>query len=180
MPFSEYPVQALHTAWGLCGVLIVASRLPAQEPAAPSASDVHAHIATDRTVYERGDSIQVNLRLQNFSSDPVHMWLPAPRDQVRLILRDSVGHSVGADSMPMRQICDNWRCCLFFCTIAIGAGESRTLSWEKREWLNLSDWGLSPEGAGKYTLIGVPAVHGPKLQPDTTLRSNEVTFWITP
>ena len=82
--------------------------------------------------------------------------------------------------MPVRQLCDNWRCCLFFCTITIGGGESRTLRWERSEWLNLSDWGLNPRAVGKYTLVGVPVVHGPKLQPDTTLRSNEVTFWVTP
>lgn len=61
------------------GALSLASRLGAQEPAERIASDVHAHVATDRTAYRLGASIQVSLQLQNVSSHPVQFWLDVPR-----------------------------------------------------------------------------------------------------
>jgi len=178
--FLHYRTLLSRIASSAFATLILASCLAAQQPAEQVARDVHAHIETDRTVYRLGDTIQVRLRLQNVSSRPVHFWLDSPRGQVRLLLSDSIGHAVDLEKSLIRQPCDDRKCGWFNRTSAIGSDESLTLRWENREWLNLQDWGLRPPAAGTYTLAGIPIVVGPNLKPDTTLRSNEVTFSIEP
>jgi hypothetical protein len=64
----------------------------------------------------------------------------------------------------------------------IKAGAESTLRGQKKEgeWLSLRDWGFDLQSPGHYTLLGVPDLANPHLTPDTTVRSNKVTFTITP
>lgn len=77
----------------LCGLLLVAASVGAQEPGRRSARDVRLRIETDRTTYQVGDWIAVRLS-RNTSPEPVRYVSNPPVVHARLRVLDADGRQV--------------------------------------------------------------------------------------
>lgn len=139
-----------------------------------SARDVHLRIETDRPAYHVGDSIALRLTLRNVSAAAVRFVSDPPAVQARLQVYDAEGRLVQpAFPRPLQRSSGR--------PFTLKAGESVTLRWQNRDWLNLRDWGYDLRTPGQYTIAGLPGVVGPELAPDYEMaRSNRATFRILP
>jgi uncharacterized protein (DUF58 family) len=154
--------------------LMLTSGLDAQAPDPRSGRDVHLRIETDRPTYRVGNSISVRLTLRNVSSHPVKFVDDSPAGLARLQVYDAAGQKV-EPIFSRSQRSRSGR------PVMLEAGKELILHWQNREWLNLRDWGYDLRAPGRYTIVGIPGVVGPKLTPDyETVRSNKATFTIDP
>jgi hypothetical protein len=138
------------------------------------ARDVHVRIEIDRGSYRAHDSIRVRLTLQNRANHPVTYSAVTATGLVRLRVIDAEGREI----LPTVAPAQVWGSSI--ATLEPNA-ERLLKSLRGREWINLRDWGYDLKEPGKYAVVGIPAVAGPRLSADHgAVRSNEVTFTIEP
>jgi hypothetical protein len=133
---------------------------------------VHVHIETERTALAIGDSIRIRLTLHNVASHPVQFMSDSPRWHVRLRVTDAIGRAISPNPMLITRGFSGsprlW---------TLKAGAAVTLRG-KDEWANLQDWWGYQLTPGRYTIVGIPRVWGPRLTPADAVRSNEVAISI--
>jgi hypothetical protein len=149
-----------------------------------SAGDVALKIESNRTTYRAGDAIEVRLTLRNGSAIPADYVAGAARQLAALRVLDDKGQEVKRTVLP---------------EVFVGGGSNISIAPEKhirgytrlnphaevllrtksgQEWINLREWGYDLQVPGIYTIVGLPTIRGPKLTPDSTLRSNKVMITI--
>lgn len=173
LPLSAHCQRAAVLTMAL--LVLAAAGVGAQELPRRSARDVHLKIETDQQAYTTGEPIALRLTLRNVSAAPVRFVSDPPVVQAHLRVYDAAGREVAPTSSHIAQDLPSRR------PLILGPGDAVTLKWQGREWLNLRDWGYDLREPGRYTIVGIPAVVGPRLTPDyNTVRSNRATLTIEP
>jgi hypothetical protein len=149
-----------------------------------SAGDVALKIESKRTTYRVGDAIGVRLKLRNGSGIPADYVAGAARQLADLRVLDDKGQEVRRTLLPEVFVGGNY--------ISI-APEKHIRGYTRlnpqaevllrtksgQDWIDLRAWGYDLQDPGIYTIVGLPTIRGPKLTPDSTLRSNKVVITIT-
>lgn len=155
--------------------LLSAASVHAQGPPHASGRGIHLYIETDRAAYHVGDSVRVRVTIRNTTATAIEYVSQPPIVQARLRVLDAVGQQVPAESSQAAQDLGSTR------PVTLGAGAQYAIRWRGQEWLNLEDWGYVLRTPGRYTIVGIPGVVGPKVTPDyETVRSNRADIRILP
>jgi hypothetical protein len=145
-----------------------------QPPLSTRARDIRLTIETDRSIYHVGDSITVKVSLTNLSNSPVPVVPLPPWYIAHLIITTQGGRVVtpvrspGAGSVDMQ-------------ARRLKPHETVVWSWTGQEWSSLRLWGYELNQPGHYSIVGVPQVTGPAVEPDyKSVRSNRINITVVP
>ncbi len=139
-----------------------------------SARDVHLKIEVRRSTFRVGDSIDVRLTLHNTSGHLVKYMSGFAIMNAQLRVFDAEGCRVETTLISRIILASN-------SLDSLAPNGTRTLRNEKgQEWVNLRDFAYDLREPGKYTIVGIPGTAGPRLSPDSTVRSNRVNITIKP
>jgi hypothetical protein len=139
-----------------------------------SARNVRLKIEVRQSTFRVGDSVNVRLTLHNTSDHLVKYMSGFAIMNAQLRVFDAEGHRVKTTLISPIILASN-------SLDSLAPDGRRTLRNEKgQEWVNLQDFAYDLREPGKYTIVGIPGAAGPRLSPDSTVRSNRVNITIKP
>lgn len=130
-------------------------------------------IETSRSSYRQNDSIALRIAFSNGGPTSIRFLPGAPWGISRLVITDSSGRVV----LPVSGRSGFSAVSSRYTRLAPGKTEVRT--WNG-EWFDLRRWGYGALTPGRYAIVGAPVLVARDLAPDSTVRSNRVTFTVTP
>lgn len=133
-----------------------------------NARDVTLKIEVGQSTYRVGDSINVRVTLRNSTGNPIAYTATGPTALAELRVFDAAGRPVEPTVIGPINFTHGWQ------QEIEAHGEKALYDNAKHEWMNLRDWGYDLRTPGTYTIVGFPGLSGPRLTPDTTIRSNRV------
>lgn len=140
-----------------------------------SGRDILLVIQTDRTTYHVGDPIMLRIGLKNTLSDTAVIVNRSPWQASNLLIWSESGQRVKPVAPKDHNTYSH------IVRFGINPGETVMLDWLGKEWVGLDHWGYSLTRTGTYTIVGMPYLREPYMEPDdTTVRSNKVQIEILP
>jgi hypothetical protein len=136
--------------------------------------NLRLRLETSRSAYRSGDTVTVRAAITNQSTKPFRYFVQPAWGNTRLVITDESGHVVAPTNGPAGYyvISSHYG--------ELPGGQTRVWSWDTGEWTPIAYWGYRGLAPGRYTVAGSPIMWSGRAHPDTTVRSNHVSFTIAP
>jgi hypothetical protein len=170
---SALPVAVLLLS--VTATVLVGQHAPARQKEPSRARDVHLLIQTEQPTFRVGEPIRVRVSLVNTSERGIAFFPQGAEYDTQLIVTKSDGQVIRPDGPRAAP----WA--ISGMPHVVRPHQTQPLGWRDGEWLLLAGWGYQLRTPGQYTIVGLPRLGYPDMEPDdTTVRSNTVTITIVP